>query len=422
MDIFRLQFKRILCSPFFLGLLAVFLVFNFYLISTLSGEQQEINLINDVAGQTGVQINPNFEKKFRPIVNTHIGDLGELYRQKIGKAPTDANAMAKSLSEQFYELSAEQKKRFRDDCAIIQLDGAVKGRNAIYEDYSVTQDGKIFLKQGKVTGTPAAFITHNCAELQDRVVQIKTDGEKDTLFFPGTVYQVHSFLYDTLFRAIVMESAILGALAMFFAVNYEFTHGTQNLAYTSRRGRRLTADQFRAAMLAGMLVPVFLMVTALPVFFANYHFSNVWGSYVSSAMNAEPHGMQTVPYVTFWPMTMWKYLWAHIGLALVIQAVFCLLAFAVAIFCRNNYIGFLGYALGWMITVNIPYVLPWNTMVPLILWANPVIAWGNCSNWLTQIGVCDAYPWYHLLIFLLGAATAAVAGFFGIRRFRRADL
>ena len=297
MDIFRLQFKRILCSPFFLGLLAVFLVFDFYLISTLSGEQQEINLINDVAGQTGVQINPDFEKKFRPIVNTHIGDLGELYRQKIGKAPTDANAMAKSLSEQFYELSAEQKKRFRDDCAIIQLDGAVKGRNAIYEDYSVTQDGKIFLKQGKVTGTPAAFITHNCAELQDRVVQIKTDGEKDTLFFPGTVYQVHSFLYDTLFRAIVMESAILGALAIFFAVNYEFTHGTQNLAYTSRRGRRLTADQFRAAMLAGMLVPVFLMVTALSVFFANYHFSNVWGSYVSSAMNAEPHGMQTVPYV-----------------------------------------------------------------------------------------------------------------------------
>lgn len=422
MDIFRLQFKRILRSPFFFGLLAVFLVFNFYLISTLSGEQQEINLINDVAGQTGVQINANFEKKFRPIVNAHIGDLGELYRQKTGKAPTDANTMAKSLSEQFYELNAEQQKRFRDDCATIQLDGTVKGRNAIYEGYSVTQDGKASLKQGKVTGAPAAFITHYCTELQDRVAQIKTDGEKDTLFFPGTVYQVHGFFYGTLFRAIVMESAILGALAMFFAVNYEFTHSTQDLAYTSRRGRRLTADQFRAAMLAGMLVPVFLMVTALSVFFANYHFSNVWGSYVSSALNAEPHGMRTVPYVTFWPMTMWQYLWAHIGLALVVQAVFCLLAFAVSIFCRNNYVGFLAYALGWMITVNIPYVLPWNTMIPLILWANPVIAWDNCSNWLTQIGICDAYPWYHLLIFLLGAATAAVAGFFGIRRFRRADL
>lgn len=422
MDIFRFQFKRILRSPFFLGLLSVFLVFNLYLISTLSGEQQEINLINDVAGQTGVQINSNFEKKFRPIVTAHIGDLGELYRQKIGKVPTDANAMIKSLSEQFYELSAEQKKQFRDDYAIIQLDGAIKGRDAIYEGYSVMQAANTSLKQGKVTGTPAAFITHYCAELQDRVAQIKTDGEKDTLFFPGTVYQVHSFFYDTLFRAIIMESAILGALAMFFAVNNEFTHGTQNLAYTSRRGRRLTTDQLRAAMLTGMLIPICLMVIALPVFFLNYHFSNVWGSYISSAMNAEPHGMQTVPYVTFWPMTMWQYLWTHIGLALVVQAVFCLLAFAVSIFCRNNYVGFLAYALGWMITVNIPYVLPWNTMIPLILWANPVIAWDNCTNWLTQIGICDAYPWYHLLIFLLGAITAAVAGFFGIRRFRRADL
>ena len=61
-------------------------------------------------------------------------------------------------------------------------------------------------------------------------------------------------------------------------------------------------------------------------------------------------------------------------------------------------------------------------MVPLILWANPVIAWDVCVDWLTQIGVLEAYPWYHLLMFLLGATTAVVAGFFGIRRFRHADL
>ena len=375
-----------------------------------------------MAGKTGVQIDANFEKKFKPIVASYSGDLGILYRQKTGKAPADSNTMLKSLSEQYYTLTTEQKGRFQDDSTILRLDGVIKGRDSFYDGYDVAKAGRTFLKQGKITGAPASFITQNCAELQDRVIQIKADGEKDTLFFPGTAYQVHGFLYGTLMKAIVMESAILGALAMFFTVNYEFTHGTQNLAYTSRRGRRLPADQFRAAMLVGIVVPLFLMAVALPVFFCNYHFSNVWGSFVSSAMNAEPHGMEVVPYVTFWPMTMWQYLWANIGLVFVVQAVFCLLAFAVSIFCRNNYVGFLGYALGWMITVNIPSVLPRNTMVPLILWANPVIAWDNCSNWLTQIGICDAYPWYHLLIFLLGAATAAVGGFFGIRRFRRADL
>ncbi len=422
MDIFRLQCRRIFRAPFFLGLLAVFLAFDLYLVSALSGEQREINLINDVAGQTGVRIDANFEKKFGPIVAAHTADLGELYRQKTGKAPADADAMTKSLAQQFYSLSAQQQGRFRDDCAVIQLDGAVKGRDAFYNGYSVTQAGKAFIRQGNVTGAPASFLTRHCAELQNRVVQIKADGEKDTLFFPGTVYEVHGFLYGKLFWAILMESAILGVLAMFFAVNYEFTHGTQNLAYTSWRGRRLPADQFRAALLAGMLVPALLMAVVLPVFFENYHFSNVWGSFVSSAMNSEVHGMQVLPYVTFRPMTMWQCLWAHIGLMFVVQAVFCLLAFAVSIFCRNSYVGFLGYALGGMLLLNVPSFLPWNTMAPLILSANPVTAWSDCTNWLTQIDIFDAYPWYFLLVFALGAAVTAATGFFGIRRFRRADL
>ena len=422
MDIFRYQLKRIFGAPFFPGLLAVFLAFDLYLLSTLSGAQHDINLINDVAGQTGVQINAEFDKKFSAILSAHTSDLAELYRLKTGKASSDSSAMLQSLAQDYYALTAEQQGRLLDDCAILRLDRAIKGRDAFYEGYDVGKTGAAYIRQGKISGAPAQFISQNCAGLQDRVVRIRSDGEKDTLFFPGTVYQVHGFLYGTLLKAIVMESAILGVLVMFFTVNYEFAHGTQNLAYTSRRGRHLPADQFRAAMLAGMLVPVFFMAAALPVFFANYHFSNVWNSFVSSGMNAEPHGMEVVPYVTFRPMTVWQYLWANIGLTLVLQAVFCLLAFAMAVFCRNSYVGFLGYALTGMLLMNVSSILPWNTMLPLILTANPVIAWYDCDNWLTQVDIFDAYPGYFPVIFLVGASVTAVAACFGIRRFRRADL
>lgn len=422
MDIFRHQLKRILRAPFFPGLLAVFLVFDLYLLSTLSGAQHDINLINDVAGQTGVRINADFDKKFSAILSAHTRDLAELYRGKTGKASADSSAMLQSLAQNYYTLTAEQQGRLLDDSAILRLDKAIKNRDAFYEGYDVNSAGQAYLRRGNISGSPAQFISRSCAQLQERVVQIKSDGEKDTLFFPGTVYQVHGFLYGTLLKAIVIESAILGVLVMFFTVNYEFAHGTQDLAYASRRGRHLPADQFRAAMLAGMLVPVFFMAVALPVFFANYHFSNVWNSFVSSGMNAEPHGMEVVPYVTFRPMTVWQYLWVNIGLTLVLQAVFCLLAFAVAVFCRNSYVGFLGYALTGMLLMNIPSILPWNTMLPLILAANPVIAWYDCHNWLTQVDIFDAYPGYFPVIFLLGTTATAVAVFFGIRRFRRADL
>ncbi len=422
MDIFRQQMKRILGASFFLGLLAAFLAFDLYLISSRSNMRREINLINDVAGRTGVRIDAEFEEKFGPILKKHTTDLGDLFRQVTGGASGDTAVMLKQIAQRYYTLSGEQQGRFRDDSAILQLDGAIKGRNAYYEGYDITAAGKMWLKQGRVTGAPARFISRNCTELQSRMAQIKSDGEKDTLFFPGTVYGMHGFLYGTLFGAIIMESAVLGVLVMFFAVNFEFMHGTQNLAYTSRRGRHLPADQFRAAMLVGMFVPIFLIAAALSVFFANYHFSNVWDSFVSSGMNAEPHGMQVVPYITLRPMTTGEYLRANIGLVLVLQAVFCLLAFSVAIYCRNNYVGFLGYALGWMMSVNLPSVLPWNTVLPLILTANPVIAWVDCGNWLTQIDIFDASPWYFPAIFLLGASLAAIAAFFGVRRFRRADL
>lgn len=422
MDIFRHQLKRIFGSPFFLCLIAVFVAFDLYLISTLSGARHDINLINDVAGQTGVRIDAEFKKRFALILDAHTKDLEKLYLLNTGKASTDLSAMLQSLAQNYDTLTAEQQERLLDVSTILQLDKAIKNRGAFYEGYDVNAAGQTYIQRGKITGAPARFISQNCARLQERVVQIQSNGERDTLFFPGTIYRVHGFLYGTLLAAIVMESAILGVLVMFFTVNYEFAHGTQNLAYASRRGRKLLRDQFRASMLAGMFVPVFFMAVVLPVFFANYHFSNVWNSFVSSGMNAEPNGMEIIPYVTFWPMTMWQYLWANVGLVLVLQAVFCLLAFAAAVFCRNSYIGFLGYALAGMMLINIPSVLPWSTMLPLILAANPVIAWYDCGSWLTQVAMIDAYPGYFPLIFLLGASVTAIAVFFGTRRFRRADL
>lgn len=422
MEIFRFQIKRILRAPFFLGLLAAFLAFDFYLISTAFGMRGEVNLINDVAGRTGVRIDAGFEQKFRPIVAEYSKDLAVLYRRQTGGGAAGADEMMQTLSQRYHTLTGEQQKRFRDDCTVLQLSDAVKNRGSSYRGYDITQAGRSFIRQGNVTGASAVFITRCCAALQDRMTQIRRTGEQDTLFFPGTVYGMHGFLYDTLFRAIIAESAVLGVLVVFGTVNYEFAHGTQSLAYTSRRGRRFAADQFRASMLAAMLVPVLLMAAVLTVFFGLFHFSNVWGSYVSSAMNAERNKMQVLPYVTLWPLTVLQYLWVHVGLALVQQAVFCLLAFAAALFFRNSYAGVLCCALGWMLLVNIPYVLPWNTVLPLVLWANPIVAWVNCTDWLTQVDLAAAYPQYHLLLFALGGAAAAALSFFGLRRFRRADL
>lgn len=421
MKVFWWLFRRICRAPFFAGLLAAFLAFNFYLISTGSYQQRKINLINDVAGQTGVQINADFQKNFSPILQKHTQDLGSLYRKKTGKSAAKPEAMVQELQNSEWKMTGAERNRLSDDATILQLDHSVQSRGSTYTGMDFAAEAKDFSSKQKLSGLPASIIANNAAILQKRVDEIRSDGEADTLYFPGTSCRTHSFLYGKLFKAILFESAVLGVLIMLYTVNFEFAHGTQGLAYTSRRGRKLLADQFGAAMLAGLAVPVLLLSVALPAFFTSFHFSSLWNASVSSAMNMETES-GFFPCITWSRMTVLQYLWANIGLLLALQAVFCLLAFTLAVFCRSSYVSFLLYSFAGFVLAFLPEYLPWNAAFPFFAAANPFAAWNICGFWLARSELACTYPQYFIALFVLWGAASAILIFFGTRRFRRADL
>ncbi len=421
MKIFWWLFRRICRAPFFAGLLAAFLALNFYLISTGSYQQRKIDLVNDVAGQTGVQINADFQKKFSPILQKYTQDLAGLYRKKTGKSAVKPEAMVQELQNNEWQMTAAERDRLGDDAAILQLDHSVQSRSSTYAGLDFAAEAKNFCSKQKLSGLPASIIANNAAALQKRVDEIRSDGEADTLYFPGAGCRTHSSLYGRLFKAILLESAVLGVLIMLYTVNFEFAHGTQGLAYTSRRGRTLLADQFCAAMLAGLAVPALLMAVALPAFFASFHFSNLWNASVSSAMNVETEN-GFFPCITWSRMTVLQYLWANIGLVFALQAVFCLLAFTLAVFCHSSYADFLLYGFVGFVLAFLPEYLPWNSALPFFAAANPFTAWKICGSWLARSEPACAYPQYFTALFVLWGAISAILIFFGTRRFRRADL
>ena len=391
------------------------------MISTGSYQQREINLVNDVAGQTGVQINADFQKKFSPILQKHTQDLASLYRQKTGKSVTQPEAMVQELQNNELQMTGAEQDRLRDDATILQLDHSVQSRGSTYDGLDFAAEARNFSSKQNLSGLPASIIANSAAALQKRVDEIRADGEVDTLYFPGTSCRTHSFLYGSLFQAILLESAVLGVLIMRYTVNFEFAHGTQGLAYTSRRGRTLLADQFCAAMLAGMTVPALLMAVSLPAFFTSFHFSNLWNASVSSAMNVENEN-GFFPCITWSRMTVLQYLWANIGLVFALQAVFCLLAFTLAVFCRSSYAGFLLYSFAGFVLAFLPDYLPWNAALPFFAAANPFTAWKICGFWLARSEPACTYPQYFIVLFVLCGTVSAILIFFGTRRFRRADL
>lgn len=422
MNIFCRQLRRILSAPFFLFLLAAFLLWNGFLISQKMPMQREINLINDIAGQTGIHINTDFQRKFQKIADASEADLRTFYQAKTKQAPADDQKMLYDLTETGLPLTGSEQDHVRDIAAVLNLRNAVQQHAEIYHDFDMNKRGTYFLKKASADASLTSFLKPNYAKLQQRVEQIRQDGEMDTLFFPGTTYEMHSFLYNTLLKNILIESAILGVLVMLYSVSFEFMHGTQALTYTTRRGRILTFDQFGASLLTGLLVPLFLLGITLPVYFSKFHYSNLWNSMVSCGMNAEQHGMEIVPYVTWEPMTMRQYLWTSIAILFGIQVIFCLLAFVTAVLCRNSYIGFLGYALVSMALLALPDMIPIRSLPAYLTFCNPITAWYSCGTWLTQACSTAVYPQYIPIMLYFWGFLAVVLMFFALRHFRRRDL
>ena len=422
MNIFYRQLRRILGAPFFLFLLAAFLLWNGFLISQKMPMQREINLINDIAGQTGIHINADFHQKFQKIADASEADLRTLYQAKTKQAPADDQKMLYALTETGLPLTGSEQDRVRDISATLNLGSAVQNHAEIYNGFDMNKRGTYFLKEVGADATLTSFLKPNYAKLQQRVEQIRQDGEMDTLFFPGTTYAMHSFLYNTLFKSILMESAILGVLVMLYSVSFEFMHGTQALTYTTQRGRMLTLDQFGASLFTGLLVPLFLLGVTLPVYFSKFHYSNLWDSIVSCSMNAERSVTGIVPYVTWEPMTMRQYLWTSIAILFGLQVIFCLFAFVTAVLCRNSYIGFLGYALVSMALLALPSMISPRSLPAYLTACNPIAAWYSCGTWLTQVGSAAVYPQYIPAILCCWGLLSVVLITFSLRHFRRRDL
>ncbi|WP_054705972.1 hypothetical protein [Bacillus sp. JCM 19041] len=176
------------------------------------------------------------------------------------------------------------------------------------------------------------------APIDNRITEMVETNEHTTLFFRG--YEIHSLLYREVIRNTLLGLSIVLVLLTAFSVNYEFDRNTALHTYSTKRGRKLLVNKWLAVNVASLLFITAVLGATLLAFFLTTSFSGMWNSYVSSYFNMDG----SLPYLTWWPITMWQFLILAIGLTYLLLFIVVQLAFFTSVWVRNSYGVFFSYA------------------------------------------------------------------------------
>ena len=301
---------------------------------------------------------------------------------------------------------------------------AARERTDIFEDYDTRDLAGLY--EGVVKDSPAAvrLMSWKYTLLAERAAHLSGTGAAMDLYAGPVTHDAHQFLYDTLFRAVVTESLLVGMLSMLYLLGFEGQRRTVSLICASRSGRKLYGKKVLAGLTAAVFLYILLAAVTLGVYFCLWDYGGVWGGSVSSQFNYLTDMLFRRPFLTWGDFTVGGYLAAELTLGALLTADFALLAAVCGLLLRNVYASALVLAVvcfgGVGLTAMLAQMGLWCGYFASLV--HPACVWLGIGGWFTELGLSGAAPWQEtvstgldLLAFGLGTALS-------LRLFRRKDI
>lgn len=373
------EWRKLVRLPALWGFLALCLTFNGLLLWEEDSLRQPFNETSAIAEELGQRVDGAFLEGLEDLPRTEYGDL--------------VLAAAREMTD-------------------------------IFEDYDTRDLAGLY--GGVVKSSPAAvrLMKWKYALMAERVKHLGETGAAMDLYAGPVSHDAHQFLYDTLFRAVVTESLLLGMLSMLYLLGFEGQRRTVSLVCASRTGRRLYGKKVLAGLTAAVFLYALLAAVTLGVYFCLWDYGGVWGASVSSQFNYLTDMLFRRPFLTWGDFTVGGYLAAELTLGALLTAAFALLAAVCNLLLRNAYAAALMLAVvcfgGVGLTAGLAQAGLWiGYFVSLV---HPACVWLGLGGWFTELGLSGAVPWQEtvstgldLLVFGLGTVLA-------LRLFRRKDI
>ena len=301
---------------------------------------------------------------------------------------------------------------------------SVTGLEDSFETYDTGILKDFYTAVVKNSPTAVSLVAWKYDALSARVKHLaQTDAGID--LYAGPVTQgSHQFLFGTLMRSLLGETAIAAMLGTLYLLGYEGMHRTESLACASRTGRRLQRTKVLAALGASLVLLALVAVPTLGLYFARFDYGGIWDASVSSQFNYLSDLMLIRPFLTWGDFTVTEDLAAALVLGAALTASFSLLAALCGTLVRSPYLAALVLGLlcfgGLGLTSALGNLKLWVGYV--LSCFQPTIVWLCCGGWFTELGLNAVLPWQETItvgadLLLLSAGTALA-----LRRFERKDV
>lgn len=413
------ELKKVFSSPVIIGLTCLFIAYNLMIIFSNAYITKDLAVLNGLVDRFGYRITDQMVAQFEEYYEVSQNKMNTLLKEKTGESYVDASEFLKTNPFREGDQFTQQERDFISELAISEnYYFAIPKIDAIYANMDMMAKAEGILSKYQVHGDSAEIIRGQYKLLADRLEQLKESGEHKNLFFMGTIYKMHSFLFKSLLNGMIYQLMILVVLITGYLVNYEFERKTHLLTYATKRGRRLILDKLLISMVSSVIVTTFLVSVTLTAYFMVFDYSGLWKVPISSAFNSE----QTILFISWWSLTFIEYLLMSIALVYICQLLFTAIAFIIAYLVRNSYLVFFIFGLVSGACLVSSQFIPADSLFIFLPSFTPFLLIMNSFVWFMESSVFTTFKYYEISTAAIWTVLLFLSCSLCIRRFKKQNI
>ena len=355
---------------------------------------------------------------FKLYYSDQLDNLNKITFEKTAKTYKSATELF-SNDYNSGDIYKEEELEFFDDVRVIEnYYYMAKDIDITYKDISITAIGEGGISMFNLRGNVANTVRMQYAKLSIRFDKMKENGEYKNLFFIGKAYELHAFLFRTLFNYLIYEIMILVVLVTGYLMNYEFENNTHFVIYTTKRGRKLNKDKFYVSIFISIFITTIIIGISLGVYFSVVSYSGLWRVPISSSFNWD----NKFRYICWFNMSFIKYLFCFIVLVYACEILFGCITFIISNFIKSSYIDFFIFAIIFGIVVIIPGFVTVNSIAIFSAHFTPFALILHSPLWFMEKGVFTTFKYYEVVTIVVWVVILLTICDQCIRKFKKQNL
>ncbi|MCR1899150.1 ABC transporter permease subunit [Irregularibacter muris] len=415
------EFKKVITSPVIIGLIVLFITFNFVLIFQHNYIGDELPIINELVNKLGYEINDEMLGNFQDYYGDKLKKMNEMTYTKTSKTYVNVGSFLEEVESNYglYKVYTDEELDFVNQLMVIETYlSLIEDMEDKYATLDMMEFAEGQISMYGLSGSAAETVRSNYLKLGERLNQLLENGEHKNMFFIGPIYRMHSLLFENIFKMIIFQIMIIVVLITGYLMNYEFENKTPLVVYSTKRGRNIIWDKLLVSISSGMIATTLIMGITLIGYFSVFSYTGLWNVPISNYFNWE----SVFPLISWWNMSFLQYLISSIILTYICGILFTGITFILSIFTKSSYISFFAFGILFGLILLMPNIMPKDNNLIFVLGFTPFNLVLNPHIWFTGTDPFSIFKHYETITVGVWSLFLFITARLSARKFKREDI